>query len=249
MVKAHILVTRPDFAQQASISCFEAAGFSCSSLPLLCIEPIDIDAQSAGIIRNQFLNLDQFNKLIFISRNAAKLAVDLIDQYWPQLPVGIDWIAIGPGTAAELNALNIDAKINEGVDSEALLQSDHLQDLHEQRILIVKGEGGRALLQQQLQERGAKVEVAQIYKRHACHYTAQTIESKLKHVPDAIMITSGEALEALTAIPWPWPKSDTQLLVPSARIAQRANSLGYPNLIITSGASDLAMLTSLNTLF
>lgn len=249
MVKAQLLVTRPEYAQASSVRCFELAGYACTSLPLICIEPLNIETHAAGTVRTQFLNLDHYNKVIFISPNAARIGGGLIDQLWPQLPIDIDWLAIGQGTAQALTKAGIDARVNMGIDSEAMLDDSQLQELNQQRILIVKGIGGRPLLQQQLEQRGAKVELAEVYKRTACKYDSHRLKSELNQKPDAILITSGEALEILQTTPLPFAKNDMLLVVPSARIARMAKSLGFSQVVTSNGASDSAMLNCLNTVF
>ena len=249
MVRAQLLVTRPEYAQASSIRCFESAGYACTSLPLISIEPLNIETQEAAAVRTQFLNLDHYNKVIFISPNAASIGGRLVDQFWPQLPIDIDWLAIGEGTAQALAKVGIDARVNMGIDSEALLDDSQLQELNQQRILIVKGIGGRALLQQKLEQRGAKVELAEVYKRTACKYDPQRLKSELNQKPDAILITSGEALEILQETPLPFAKNDSLLVVPSARIAKMAISLGFSQVVTSNGASDSAMVNCLNTVY
>ena len=246
VAKARVLLTRPAHLQQGATDLLTAAGYECISLPLLSITPIDIDSAEAGFVRSRILDLDLYAKVIFISRNAARIGADLIDQYWPQLPLGVEWIAIGQGTADELSQVGIDALVNQGVDSEALLDAPQLQDLSDQRILLVKGVGGRDLLRQTLESRGANVDEIEIYRRTPCDYTDTELHERMRAPLDAILLTSGEALAAFDQLNLK-QRHSLVLIVPSERIAQLARERGYPNIQISSGASDSAMLDALES--
>lgn len=239
--RARVLVTRPAHLQQGVISRLQEAGFEPVSLPLLKIEPIDIESAEAGAIRNSILNLDLYSKVIFISRNAARIGADLIDQYWPQLPIGIDWMAIGQGTADQLAAFGIQASVNPGVDSEALLAAPQLQELTEQRILLIKGSGGRELLQQTLEARGGQVDCIEVYQRRGCSYTETELAERFNESVDAALLTSGEALNSFHQLSL---AADMPLVVPSERVALQAAQLGYTEVITATGASDEAMLAA-----
>ena len=240
--RARVLVTRPAHLQQGVISRLQAAGFEPVSLPLLKIEPIDIESAEAGAVRSAILNLDLYSKVIFISRNAACIGADLIDQYWPQLPIGVDWMAIGQGTANQLAAFGIQASVNPGVDSEALLATPQLQELTEQRILLIKGVGGRELLQQTLEARGAQVDAIEVYQRSVCSYTEAEIAERFGAAVDAVMLTSGEALTAFHVLGL---AADIALVVPSERVAQQATQLGYSDVTTANSANDEKMLAAL----
>ncbi len=58
---------------------------------MLAIEPLEPDAT----IKDRVLNLDHFDLLFFVSTNAAKLGIALINDYWPQFPVQISLYAVG----------------------------------------------------------------------------------------------------------------------------------------------------------
>ena len=118
-------------------------------------------------MRDCLLMLDQFDKIIVTSRPAAKLGMELIEQYWPQLPIHSQWFALGSGTADELKPFCIRAQYSaQGTDSEALLQlpafnmrERNKTELHaKEKVLIIKGIGGRDLLEQRLRLSGDSVQ-------------------------------------------------------------------------------------------
>ena len=112
------------------------------------------------------LHLDQYQHVIFISSNAVHFGMALIEDHWPQLPLGLTWYAIGGATAAKLEHFGIEA-ITPGsvMTSEGLLALSLLQNVRDQRVLIVKGQGGRDTLAQELTRRGALVEELPCYCR------------------------------------------------------------------------------------
>lgn len=246
MAKPRVLVTRPRAQQAELCALLQAAGYEPVSLPLLEISAIDLDAAEQALLRSRLLNLDLYQHVIFISRNAAQIGAELIDQFWPQLPVGIDWIAIGQSTADELEQFNIAARVNSGLDSEALLRDPGLQQLADQRILIVKGVGGRELLAQTLQQRGAKVELAEVYTRRLPVYSTAELEALLNPPPDAILISSGQAVKNLHELAVEQRKlQNCTMIVPSERVENDARALGYGDTLVAQGADNHAMLMAL----
>lgn len=250
MAKARVLITRPAALQADLKQLLENSDYLVQSLPLLRIEPIDIDSPDQGAVRELFLNLDLYSKIVFVSRHAARIGADIIDHYWPQLPIKVHWFAIGSGTADELKRFNISVQVNKGIDSESLLADYALQHLDDQRILIIKGIGGRELLSQKLAERGAKVDLAEIYQRQLPDYTDSEIAEIINAPVDVVLITSGEALKNLEQLfSDQFELKETPIIVPSLRIAQLAETLGFEQRIVASGADNHAMLKALQIRF
>ena len=248
-----ILATRADNKQVALCALIESYGAKAVALPCIDISPITPDQVGFGIAKQHILDLDLFDIVICISANAARIAGELIDQYWPQLPVKIKWLAIGSASAKELAYFDIDAQIMPGADSESLLAHPDLQAVANQKVLILQGNSGRELLQQSLIERGAFISQAILYKRLIPVYTDQQVENSLyKSTISAILVTSGEALCNLTTIARGSSQQfditsllNTPLIVPSTRVAQIASTQGYLNIKVASGADDSSMLNAL----
>ena len=93
-----VLVTRPQHQQAELISALESHGAKTIAVPLLQIGPPST-GEHAATLRRSLLELDLFDTLIFISTNAVRAGVAAIEDYWPQFPVGIQVVAIGPSTA------------------------------------------------------------------------------------------------------------------------------------------------------
>lgn len=249
-----VLVTRPAHQATPQINGLSALGAIPVVLPLLEIRPFSSPAVEFHHAKGRILDLDLYQHVIFISANAARFGAELIDDYWPQLPIKVNWLAIGRKTAAVLTDYGIDADSNPlGYDSEALLESPTLQQVRGQRVLIVRGQGGREKLAETLRERGAQVDYADLYQRVCPVYSDSDIEQTLhQQRPDVLLVTSGEGLENLLLLA---PGSRQQfaltnllncpLIVPSERIAQQARLAGFTRITTAAGADDQAMINAL----
>src|SRR5260221_6622192 len=123
--------------------------------PAIEIQPLPAPAALA--------QLADFNIAVFISPSAVRVTLPAISP-WPR---GVTAAAVGSGTRRELERAGVAPVIapSVGADSEALAALPEMPDLRGKRVLIVRGEGGRALLGETLAARGARVEYAECYPR------------------------------------------------------------------------------------
>jgi uroporphyrinogen-III synthase len=245
---ADILVTRP--AGQAADLCagVAAAGHTAHHLPLLEVQPL---ARPSATQRQQLLDLDLYQHIIFVSGNAVRWGMQWIESFWPQLPVGINWYAVGEGTARQLAEFGIAALVPDGaMTSEGLLALPPLREVADQRVLIIKGEGGRQALAAELGARGARVDELACYRRSAPQLAPGELAGCLVRWRIAlVMISSGEGLANLLALLSPAETSkfvDITVLVPSPRVAELARKAGFRRVMIADNASDSAMLSALS---
>ena len=205
-----------------------------------------------SINRQSIIDLDQYQAVIWVSANAARLSLELIDQYWPQPPVGVNWLAVGPATAEVLAGGGIQAQTPQASNSEALLQLPALQQVAAQKLLVVKGEGGRELLIDTLKAHGATVDLLDLYRRTIRPYSQSELATCLgDQTPDAILATSRDILlgmESLLAKPLP-DLHQVPIVVASERIAAAAVDCGFQRVVTATGADDSAMLGALDELF
>ena len=250
----HVLITRPEHKQQALGALLALHGATVEKLAVIKIQPFKPGDKDYALAKQHILNLDLFDIVICISANAGRMAGELIDQYWPQLPIGIKWLAMGKATTVALSKYDIDAEIMPGhSDSEALLLNPKLSHIQAKKILILKGNSGRELLSQTLQSRGAIICEANLYNRLIPVYTDTHIKSVLySHHFSAILITSAEAVSNLTTIARGSLEQfsikallDTPLVVPSSRVANVAAALGYHHITVAPAADNQAMLSAL----
>ncbi len=248
-----VLVTRP--AHQASnlINLLRSQGATPVALPLLEIQPVTEQDPAYHPLKSQIMDLDLFHKVIFISPNAARLGCEWIDLYWPQLPIAIDWLAVGKQSAQQLSNFGIDAYHNPlGYDSEALLQAPMLQDVQDQKILIMRGQGGRETLAETLKARGAEVSYAELYQRCCPTYNSETISQAFTPQPDSILISSGAGIDNLMQLSQQHTAElstdsllSCHLVVPSERVRKLAETAGFKRITLAPGPDDEAMLQAL----
>lgn len=234
-----VLVTRP--AHQADGLCqrLEAEGAEAAKLPLFEIEPI-----GEAVLHAQWLaEAQNYDGWIFTSTNAVRLAAELHAGPWPTS------YAVGAATASALEALKRSSVIapEAGSSSEALLDRPELATVTGQRFLIVTGEDGRDLLQTTLEARGATVETLPLYRRRPVEYEMERVIAEVE-LADAVVLTSGEALDRLWALTPPVSHASLlkrRLLVPSARVQDQARELGFAAPLVPETVSDEAIVRCL----
>ncbi|MGH1460509.1 MAG: uroporphyrinogen-III synthase [Neptuniibacter sp.] len=246
-----VIVTRPEHQSQNLINLLQAQGAEAVQFPLLQISAIEESSSEFQRLKQKILDLDLFQHVIFISPNAASFGYDWIDHYWPQLPIGIQWFAIGKKTAETLSNYGIDAYHSPlGYDSEALLLCPALKKISGEKVLIMRGQGGRETLANELRARGAEVSYAELYIRSCPEYDNTTIVQTLDPAPDCILFSSGAGLENLVSLINRTTLSidsikNSHIIVPSDRINAAARAAGFKRITTASGPDDQAMLQAL----
>jgi uroporphyrinogen-III synthase len=234
-----ILVIRPSRQADQFIALLEQAGAQICHTPVMTIEPL-VDGQE---IKNLILEVDNFDKAICVSGNAAQLTLEWLDRYWPMMPVGIEFFAVGQQTAEILAGADITALTPMGrQNSEALLALPELQDLSDQRVIIFRGCGGREILGDTLMERGARVDCCELYRRVINPEQAMLARQQLAQ-RDCLVAHSGELLQALGEQVGE-PGAETPVVVPSERVAEIARELGYKNIISAENALPESMFAA-----
>ncbi len=246
-----ILFTRPQGQGEELISALKNAGWHCVHQPLLQITPFTQNhPQAFQAIKQHILDLCDFDVVISVSSNASTLAVDWIDQYWPQMPEQLAWYAVGPSSAAPFEALGITMQIPSGNHSEGLLALADLQNMQNKKVLILRGLGGRELLADTLKERGAKVHYAELYERCvvplAKDYLAGLLREQQIHYA---LITSGEMAQQLASeLTNDKTFLGLQLIVPSERIKKIAHNLGFNQVHVCGHLNAHSLLACLDAL-
>jgi len=217
-----IVITRP--AHQASSICWQLrqAGAKVLPFPLLAItEPDNILHTQA-----QLANLAQYHYVIFTSPNAVDCALQQLNGV---LPSKVLVAAVGQKTAQCLAKWGVSVSVVPETlfNSEALLATSELRCVKGQSIAIIRGEGGRTLLGDTLQQRGAQVDYISVYRR-VC--PVNDIEPLLQdnNQIDWVVLTSVESLKNWLRLTNGHPALDkVALLLGSERILQVAKQLGY----------------------
>lgn len=236
-----IVVTRPRGQAVQLAQRIEQAGGIPLLFPLLDIAA----AQDAQTLHEQLSRLAQFNLAIFISPNAVQYGMAAI-RLAGALPPSLKIATVGQGSAKALRECGVANIIapTEHFDSEGLLALPELQNVAGWRVIIFRGDGGRELLGDTLKARGATVEYATCYQRSKSQLDMSMLTAS---VPDAITVTSSEALDYLWQMLDNLAKAalcDTPLFVPHMRIAELAHRQGWRCVQLT-GAGDDGLLSAL----
>ena len=246
-----ILITRPVHQSAGWRQLLESRGVHVDSIPLLEIAPVQ-EPGAVQAVKGRILDFDQFEHAIFVSQNAVQFGFDWLDDYWPQLPQGPRYYAIGAATARAIRQRGAEPEACAGdtMDSEALLALPSLQNPHGERVIIFRGQGGRPLIGDTLESRGARIDYCELYQR-LLPASAQQQLRDYAQTPDAITLHSGETLDnfhqALTAVDAERRAAlmACPLILPSQRVATRARAHGFTNGFAAINAGDTAMLAAL----
>jgi len=259
-----IVITRPEAQAAPWAVQLESLGFATARLNLLAITAVE-DETKIRAIKNKILDFDLYQKVIFVSQNAVDHGMDWLEDYWPQLPIGIDYFAVGATTARKLANYGLqvqDLAISEsgGMTSEDLLSAEHLQHVEGEKILIFRGCGGRGHLAEELRKRGAWVDYCELYERQlpgvATTQLTEMITAADSNTPSLIVcLHSGESLQNLQALINGLDSALQQkalgllqtslLLVPSQRLVNAAHEAGFTRIICAENATDNAMTAAL----
>jgi uroporphyrinogen-III synthase len=256
-----VLVTRPEGQGEALLAAIKQQGGCGWHYPVMAVRGLEADDAGFQPCKQQMMNIDLFQHIIFVSTNAVNHGLQWIDQYWPQLPVGCYWYGIGKATRAELQraAVPVETMPGAGVDdgvvdamtSETLLQHPRLQQLENQKALIVRGVGGRDHLASQLGQRGAQVSFAECYRRSVVNKPCGEIAALIQQQAiNTVCVNSGESLQNFCQLAGQSALAQLQaltLVVPGERVAGLAKSAGFVDIVTAANASDAAVIEALLT--
>lgn len=234
-----VLVTRPAHQAGSFINLLRQAGAETFALPALDIQPLALSDDT----KHRLQQLNYYQIVVFISSNAVRYGIPLL-----QKTSAPHIAAIGEGTARVLReqGWQVDLVAESGFSSEDLLALPAMQAnaIAGKHILIIRGQGGRELLADTLQTRGATVDYAEVYQR--CQPQTETgwLAPLWHQRIHLVCVTSNETLENLYHMLNEYRDQllNTLLLVPGARCYQLAQSLGFKHIIQAASATDNNML-------
>jgi uroporphyrinogen-III synthase len=196
-----ILVTRPEAQAEALCDAISAAGGQPLRFPLLDI----VAAPDAMLVDGTAVKIAAQGALvIFVSPNAVRHGLP----HFLPWPAAARAAAIGAGTARALSDADIPDVIlpadHTHFDSEGLLALPELamKTIAGRKILIVRGNGGRELLQEILHTRGAAVIPLTAYRRTAPapERLADLRKTLVTSPVDALTLSSSEMVASLAAL-------------------------------------------------
>lgn len=241
-----VLVTRPE--QQAMPLCrlLEAQGASTYRLPAIEIKALGGRRELAARLGT----LQHFDLIIFMSANAVRYGAALLGEQR-----GLNLAAVGPATARALNQAGYRVAIqpSQNYDSESLLAQPSLTQPLQRRILLIRGINGRDLLAQELAQRGAVVEVAEVYRRKItspdCSTLAALVENFAAGYLKVVVANSLESVKNLLQLATPALRLQfdaVHWLLPSQRVAAGARKLQLQApLLVAESAQDQDLVMAL----
>ena len=235
-----ILVTRPLHQAATMLALLEEAG------AVVCHGPVlDIVLNVSPFSKQTVIESDI---AIFVSANGVRYGLQWLGELSFQ-----KILAIGPGTARALAAAgyhSIHYPSGPHYNSEALLALPQLQQCMGQRIAIFSGRGGRKLLQETLEQRGASILKVECYQRRCPSSLPQDVLSLWQNQGfSAVICTSREGLRNLWDLLGAEARTllaQTQLVVISKPMLNFAKQLGYPGVpLLAENATDQGIMTAL----
>jgi len=239
-----IVVARPAEAGVALCAEITARFGRALHVPAIAFAPPDdLEAFRAAIEI-----MDQQDWLIFNSAQAVTATVPALRARWPYLPERVQFAAVGTNTDAALLAAGYRTRLvpDQEWSSEGLLAAPEWQSVSGQNMMVVRGQGGRELLEKVLLERGATVTSCLAYQRvlpeidtSVCQMLIQrglcsaVVAGSFETVANFKKMIGEESWQALLPIP---------LIVMSERIKNLAAEAGFQTIWVTKNASQQAVL-------
>lgn len=240
------------------VAALERHGLRTHQFPLLDIAP----TPNLDDLRAALGDPSRYALVVFVSPNAVQQAFAAMPEgfRWPQeVPVAV----VGPASAQALATHGVAPPAHRVIkpdthaddarqDSEALYARLDVPSLGGREVLIVRGNGGREWLADQLREAGALVRTVEAYRRSvpvpdAAAWLALRAVLSARH---AWTLTSSEAVRNLDELARAnLSPADLDTLhgapcfVSHARIVEQAKSLGFRDVTLT-GAGDDRLLAS-----
>jgi uroporphyrinogen-III synthase len=233
---SRILITRPHGQADGLISLIREVGGNPLAYPTLAIELLN---PGPAMIEPIFYA----NDVIFTSRNAVLGLAALTT-----IPANLRCFAVGRTTASEIkNQFPKNHSICVPVssfDSEGLLDLPELQkeEIIGKRISIIKGVGGRELLADELDKRGAEVTYIEVYKRIQPNALLlprninAVVATSNEGITNLLKMSTGVRLNSILGLP---------LIVMSHRNYNHAIRLGFHDISVAKRTGDSGLVEAL----
>lgn len=244
----NVLVVRPTKKAQALTLLLNNQDIACVNQPLFDYQPLADQKESKKLLTTADI-------IIFVSVAAVEFAhANVVSTHWQYQHI----IAVGKATKAALQTLafkKIQCPSQE--NSEGMLALSILNtNLSNKSITIVRGNGGREHLAEELTKRGATVRYLESYQRVWRTFPKDINKQWYQQQINCIVVTSNALLDKLVQLTQAsnidvendinkhW-RNDCIWLAASKRIADHAKQLGLANVIQSDGANEQAISTTL----
>ncbi len=163
---------------------------------VLGLSPWALVAQRDDATRTALAQALGADRVVFSSPAAVHAAARLVPLNAPHPGT---WLAVGAGTAAALRAHGATGvQAPQRMDSEGLLDLPALAQLQGLRAALVTAPGGRGVIAQTLQDRGAELQRVDVYRRQALRLPPRQLQRlRRQPLPWVLALSSAEALGLL----------------------------------------------------
>ena len=220
--------------------------------PLTEIYPLD----NYQIFDTIFENLKTYQHIIFISTNAVHFFLERLKKLSQGIPKNITISSIGPTTKILLEkhlSLDVHCPVKT-FDSENLLKEEIFSNVKDQKILIIRGIGGRETLKNNLEKRGAIVNYGECYVRKYIDIDLNRLKNDLTNYNHKFILISStnsakHFLGQLSNIETSWLQN-TKIIVNHKKIKGQL-SASFKNIFVCNNieiqkVSDLILSKSLD---
>ena len=242
-----LLVTRPQPQADAWVHELRAHGVPAHALPLLQIEPAAEPATHAA-----WSAIERFALVVFVSPNA-------VHSFFALRPASATWPAAtlagstGPGTTQALGDAGVPveqivepAREPAQFDSEALWQRLRDRTWLQAHVLVVRGDGGREWLGEQLRAAGAQIEYVRAYRRVVPQWSAeqQALAERALAAPHHTvwLLSSSQAVAHLRSLLPQASWHAANAWATHARIAEAARGSGF-GVVVTVAPTQQAVMS------
>jgi len=237
-----VLVTRPRQQAEAFVLQLLEAGFKTVELPCIEISPLATATARAGALApgaaDSGFDHSDYDVVVFTSVHAVAALRPVPPFPWQSGKTAV--LAVGPATAKSLKdcGQNVTEDPLHPFNSEALLKTATLNSCKPLRVAIIKGVGGREVLEENLQQRSFSVNNIITYKRVLPKTSKAQLEAAFLNSPvDIVTITSNEMLHNLIQLAGDRFREQLirlPLAVSSPRAAELAKNIGFQNAIMVA---------------
>lgn len=236
------LIARPQGKADKMLAQLAEIGVNCLYQPLIEICPLTINQADKQLIQ-------QADALIFVSVSAVRC---LQSQLEPSL-VTASLFAVGDTTACALNDwLGRSVSVPHDQRSEGLIGLAEFARLSGKLVVVIRADGGRELIKQQLLALKADVRYVINYQRKALMLDGTALYQQWQQIGvRCIVATSNEILQQvfklMPVLAHNWLQSLDWILV-SPRMQQKAQQLGIAtkNILLADNANDTALLQAID---
>lgn len=239
-----VLVVRPGAQGAELVFQLKQQGIAAMHCPLIRYEPIPLSPSTRMILQD----LSGYTIIMALSPRAVEFI-----QLWRTVepfhwPTQVAYYAIGAASAQALQQCcgqPVGYPLGRS-SSESVLALPRFLGVAGERILLLRGQGGRRRLVTSLTRRGASVSLCECYQRVPIAYNGlEQSDLWQQAAVNCLVVTSGEILQRLYTLV---PKTahrwllHCSLLVVSPRLARLATRLGWTTVVIADNADNASLL-------